>query len=84
MLYGQTHVNNYAPGFYNKCAVGHGECELYTDQYDITKDFGAAGAVVKTGANGQFTVGGNGDAANFVVIQVPSVSSPFLGLRYNV
>lgn len=81
---GVTSVNNYAPAFFSKIGVGHGETELFTDQFDVTVDFGAPGAVVKTGAGGMFTVGGLGDAANFVVIQVPSVASPLLGLRYNI
>jgi hypothetical protein len=81
---GVTSVNNYAPAYFSKIGVGHGETELFTDQYDVTVDFGAPGAVVKTGAGGLFTVAGLGDAANFVVIQVPSVASPLLGLRYNI
>lgn len=81
---GVTSVNNYAPAYFSKIGVGHGETELFTDQFDMTADFSAAGAIVKTGAGGLFTVAGNGDAANFVVIQVPSVASPLLGLRYNV
>lgn len=79
---GVTHVNNYAPAYFSKIGVAHGECELFTDQYDVTKDFGAPGAVVKTGLAGLFTIGGNGDAANFVVIQVPGPTSPLLGLRF--
>jgi hypothetical protein len=79
---GVTSVNNYAPAYFSKIGVGHGEGELFTDQYDVTADFSTG--VVKTGAGGLFTIGGNGDASNFVVIQVPSVASPLLGLRFNV
>lgn len=53
---------------------------IYTTEFDSSINWSQANPVVKTGANGQFTVGGNGATVPCVVIQVPSVSSPYLGL----
>ena len=53
---------------------------VYTTEYDSTKDWTAAGITVKTGANGQFTVGGSGTTVDCVVVAAPSSSNPYLGL----
>lgn len=53
---------------------------IYTTEFDSAINWHQAAPVVKSGANGQFTVGGNGATVPCVVIQVPSISSPFLGL----
>lgn len=54
---------------------------IFTDQFDTTVNWNVANPVVKTGANGQFTIGGNGTTVPCLVVQVPSANSAFLGLN---
>lgn len=54
---------------------------VFTSEFDTTINWNVTNPAVKTGAGGQFTVGGNGDAVNCVVVNVPSATSPFLGLN---
>lgn len=57
---------------------------VYTDQFDTTVDWSASDPVVKTAANGQFTIGGGGTTlTNVSVIAPPSAGFPFLGLLIN-
>jgi hypothetical protein len=53
---------------------------IYTTEFDAAINWAQATPVMKTGANGQFTVGGNGALVPGVVIQVPNIASPFLGI----
>jgi len=56
---------------------------IYTTEFDASIDWSAAAnaTAIKTGANGQLTVGGSGTAVPAVVIQVPNTASPFLGIE---
>jgi len=55
--------------------------EIFTDQFDAGVAW-AGGAVVKCGASGIVTIGGAGATISCVVTHVPTVETPFLGLRY--
>lgn len=55
---------------------------VYTDQFDTTVNWNANGIAVKTGANGQFTIGGSGATlANVQVIAPPTPGFGYLGLQ---
>jgi hypothetical protein len=55
---------------------------VYTDQFDTTVNWNANGIAVKTGANGQFTIGGSGATlAGVQVIAPPTPGFGFLGLQ---
>jgi hypothetical protein len=58
---------------------------IYTDQFDVTKNWAAAtGATVKLAANGQVTdTTGSGTALLSSVIAVPTVDFPFLGIEFS-
>jgi hypothetical protein len=57
---------------------------VYTDQFDTSVNWNANGIVVKTAANGQFTIGGAGTALTGVqVISPPVAGMPYLGLLIN-
>jgi len=55
---------------------------VITSEYDTAVDWSAANVVVKLGANGVFTIGGTGTTVNATVVEVPSTSSPYLGLSF--
>lgn len=57
---------------------------VYTSEYDSSKNWGAANVVIKTGAGGLLTIGGNGDTVRGVVVEPPSVDNAFLGIRFTV
>jgi hypothetical protein len=55
---------------------------VYTDQFDTSVDWNANGIAVKTGANGQFTIGGSGATlARVQVIAPPTPGFGYLGLQ---
>jgi hypothetical protein len=57
---------------------------VFTDQYDTLIDWSAANPVIKTAANGLFTVGGSGQTlSNVTVLSAPTAGFPFLGLLIN-
>lgn len=57
---------------------------VYTDQFDTSVNWNANGIVVKTAANGQFTIGGAGTTLGGVQVIAPPVAGfPFLGLLIN-
>ena len=58
--------------------------DVYTSSFDTSVDWStvAVDVPVTLGAGGVFTIGGTGSPiANAVVINIPSVDEPFLGLR---
>ena len=77
--FGQRFVNNWGlHAEFGYCEVGHGHCELYTDQFDTSVDWTTA--VPTLGAAGQIVAGGL--AFNYAaVINVPSIDLPYLGVR---
>lgn len=54
---------------------------IYTTEYDSAVNWAASAPVIRTGANGQLTIGGSGPIIPAVVIQIPGVQSPFLGIE---
>lgn len=54
---------------------------IFTSEFDTSVNWNVANPVVKTGADGQFTIGGNGDTVQGFVVNVPSSTSPYLGLN---
>jgi hypothetical protein len=68
---------------YDVVGCFEGKGIIYTDQFDVSKDYSAGG--LKTMAGGMITVGGAGAAlpAHVRVISLPSLSNPFLGLEFN-
>lgn len=54
---------------------------IFTSEFDTAVNWNVDNPVVKTGAGGQFTIGGNGDTVPGFVVSVPSASSPYLGLN---
>lgn len=55
---------------------------VFTDQFDPAIDWATA-ATVNLGANGIITSGGAGSAIDAVVVSLPSVEYPYLGLQFN-
>lgn len=83
--FGDGHVNRGSSLGLNQVTVLEGGV-IFTMQYNPTSNFvtaaGAATAIVRTGANGLFVVGGAGTAVGRV-ISVPSANDPFLGIQLN-
>lgn len=74
--------DNIDPEVYNQVGVYVNYGIIYTDQYDMNKDYSnVARGQLKTGPNGLVTVGGGGDPIG-AVIKTPSVDYPYLGIEY--
>lgn len=56
---------------------------VFTDQFDTTVNWNVANPVVRTGVNGQLTIGGTGPIINCTVTQSPNADSAYLGLNLN-
>lgn len=81
-LFGQRFINNQnLESTYAFTEVACGLGELYTDQFDPAQDYSSAAALT-LGANGIVTKGGAGPALAAVVVNVPSVANPMLGIRF--
>lgn len=79
-MFGTSLVNAGTPAEHNAVTALIFPGEFATAQYDVTANFtGSDGApvIVKTGANGLFTVGGAGTTVGYVK-KAPSVTDPFL------
>lgn len=64
--------------------VGRGNGNLFTDQFDVTKDFSAVTAVFAD-ANGLVTTDNTKTPINGArVINVPTAADPFLGITFNL
>jgi hypothetical protein len=79
----QRNINNEASTLFSQVGVGMGHGEIFTDQFDATIDWSAAGMDVETGAGGIVTNGGTGAVIDARVISVPNVNNPLLGLAFN-
>jgi hypothetical protein len=80
-LFGERFVNNRTlESTFSFTEVAAGIGELYTDQFDASKDY-SSGAL-KLGDGGLITVGGAGPALAAEVVNVPSASNPMLGIRF--
>lgn len=79
-------VGDVQPGGYSGNIVGQAgvgqQGVIYTSAFDTSKDWSAATAI-KLGANGVLTDSGTGATIKAVVVHLPSVDYPFLGLRFN-
>lgn len=80
--YGERHVNNRdLHATFGNIEVGTGFSELYTDAFDASADWASA-APIKLGANGMLTKSGAGPTlTGFVVVHVPTIANPMLGIR---
>jgi hypothetical protein len=58
------------------------EGDVVTTEFDTSQNWAAANIVIKTGANGLFTIGGSGATVNGYVTAVPSNSYPYLGVHF--
>ena len=69
---------------YDVCGVLSGKGKIFTDAFDVSVSY--ASGVLKTAANGLVTMGGAGTdiSSKLRVISQPSLSSPWLGLEYNL
>jgi hypothetical protein len=59
---------------------------VFTSEFDTSVNWFAASPVIKTGANGRFTIGGTGATVKGYVVQAPSaggVAYGFLGIEFN-
>jgi len=79
--YYEGSINNKAAQLFNKVAVAVGPGEFYTMEYDVTTDWSAV-ADVRLGADGILTGAGSGTIISHRVVNVPGLSSPFLGIAY--
>lgn len=79
-------VGDIQPGGYSGNSVGQvgvgQQGVIYTSTFDTSKDWSAA-TDLKLGANGVLTQGGTGSSIKAVILHLPSVDYPFLGLRFN-
>lgn len=82
---GERPVNAKANTAQNTITVIRGMGELYTDQYDVTKDFSAVSGVVYAGANGIITTDNTKTPiAGSRVVHVPTAADPYLGIAFNL
>lgn len=83
-LYHTAPIGSNAPAVYGIAVFTKGPGEIYLDTYDTTKDYSAAGVVLRAGAAGIVTIGGTGATIpGSRVTHVPSPANPFLGLAFN-
>ncbi len=82
LLFFQRNINNEAGALFGQVGVGHGHGEVFTDQFDATVDWSAAGTAVHTAASGTVSSSG-GTVIDARVISVPNVNNPLLGLAFN-
>lgn len=84
MTYHERHANAGASDFWEVLEVIGGQGEIWTDQYDVSKDYrNLAANALCSGANGLITVGGNGTPIG-IVIHVPDQANPMLGVKYTI
>ena len=82
-IYYQRNINNTAGEYFGQVSIGWGYGEIFTDRFDMSKDWtNVAPGEIKTAARGLVTVGGTGVALNASVIAAPSSDVPLLGLRF--
>lgn len=80
-MFGERHVNNRGlHAEFGNIEIATGFGTFYTDQFDASADYSAAGAL-KLGANGIITKSGAGVELDLVVVSVPSAELPLLGVR---
>jgi len=83
--YFEGHINNInASAAFKQVGLLAGKGIIYTDQYDVSKDYSTG--TLKTLAGGLITIGGSGTdlSALMKVIETPSIGQPYLGLEFNI
>ena len=80
----QRNINNEAGALFGQVGCGHGHGEIYTDMFDATVDWSAAGVIPESAAGGTVSSGGSGASLDARVIAVPNVNNPLLGLAFNI
>jgi hypothetical protein len=80
----QRNINNEAGALFGQVGCGHGHGEIYTDMFDATVDWSAAGVIPESAAGGTVSSGGSGASIDARVISVPNVNNPLLGLAFNI
>ncbi len=85
----QRNINNDAGAIFNTVAVGGGNGEIFTAEFDTNVDWSTAwpGGTddILTGVDGILTIGGGGTAlGGGNVVHVPNVDQPFLGVSFNL
>jgi hypothetical protein len=82
---GERPVNAKANTAQNTITVIRGHGELYTDQYDVTKDFSAVVGNVFAGANGIITTdNAKTPIAGSRVVHVPTAADRYLGIAFDL
>ena len=79
--YFQRNINNPGFAYLAQVGVGMGEGEIFTSEFDSSKDYSAAPLTV--GAKGVLTTG-TALAFPGICIASPSIDSPFLGVRFKI
>ncbi len=79
----QRNINNEAGALFGQVGVGHGHGEIYTDQFDATKDYSSDADAIHGIAGGLISTTG-GTAIDARVISLPNVNNPLLGLAFNI
>jgi hypothetical protein len=86
-LFGVRNINNTASADFGMVgSMGGTPSVIYTDQFVINKLWertNTGGLPIKTGPNGQFVPGGNGDRAG-TLLKLPTVSDPWLGINLSI
>lgn len=80
-LFGNVHPGGAAGDYLGQIGVIQ-KGDVFTTEYDTSVDWTVASPIVKSGANGQFTIGGSGATlSNVTVIAAPSAGVGVLGLE---
>lgn len=78
---GDVQPGGYVGNVVGQVGVGQ-QGVIFTSVFDTSVDWAAASAI-KLGANGVLVASGSGSTLDAVVVQLPSVDYPFLGLRFD-
>lgn len=80
-LYGDPKPEGFSGNIWRQVGVAQ-EGLVYTDQFDVAVDWATA-STINLGASGILTTGGSGSAINGVVVALPSVGYPYLGIQFS-
>lgn len=85
----QRNINNQAGALFNTVAVGGGNGEVWTSEYDTNVDWSTAvpgsTGVITSGPDGILTIAGSGTAIpGAKVVHVPNPDNAMLGIAFNL
>jgi len=85
-LFFQPNVNNTSGAVLGLVGVFTGKGQMFTMEYDASKDYSVASPAIVTGASGKITIGGGGTSITSLmrVIKAPTASDLSLGLEFNI